>query len=111
MHFAGEDGIDTGAMSKEFLSSAIDNTRREMFPNGSPTDSMLYVHKGFFHTCAQISSISIVQGGPPPCFCEECVYNMLIIPEIDMNQFTAAHHRTKHENEMLVRIENDPKEM
>lgn len=111
VHFAGEDGIDTGAMSKEFLSSAIDHIRSLMFPNGSPTDSMLYAHKGFFHTCAQISLVSIVQGGPPPCLFEECVYNMLINQEVDMNQLTAAHHLTKHENEMLARIANDPKEM
>ena len=28
-----------------------------------------------------------------------------------MNQLTAAHHLTKHENEMAARIANDPKEM
>ena len=111
VNFAGEDGIDTGAMSKEFLSLAIDHIRSLMFPHGSPTDSMLYAHKGFFHPCAQISLVSIVQGGPPPCLFEECVYNMLINQEVEMNQLTTTQHLTKHENEMLARIANDPKEM
>ena len=114
VHFAGEDGIDTGAMSKEFLTLVIDQIRSLMFPHGSPTDSMLYAHyahKGFFHTCAQISLVSIVQGGPPPCLFEECVYNMLINQEVDMNHLTAAQHLTKHENELLTRIANDPKGM
>ena len=111
VHFAGEDGIDTGAMSKEFLTLVIEQMRSLMFPHGSPTDSMLYAHKGFFHTCAQISLVSIVQGGSPPWLFEECVYNMLINQEVDMNQLTAAQSLTKHENELLTRIANDPKGM
>lgn len=56
-------------------------------------------------------SYSIVQGGPPSYLFEECVYNMLINQEVDINQLTAAQHRTKHENELLTRIANDPKGM
>ena len=111
VHFAGEVGIDTGAMSKEFLSSAIDYIRSQMFPNGSPTDSVLYAHKGFFYICGQICLVSIVQGGPPPYLFEERVYQMLINQEVDVNQLTAVQHLTKHEKEMLEGIGNDPNEM
>lgn len=65
VQFAGEGGIDTGAMSKEFLSLATDHIRSLMFLYGSPTDYMLYAHKEFFHTWAHISLASTVQGGPP----------------------------------------------
>lgn len=78
VHFAGEDGIDNGAMAKEFLTTAIDNIRSRIFPNGGPIDSMLYVHNGFFYACGQVCIVSIAQGGPPPCLLEECVYDMLI---------------------------------
>ena len=46
VHFAEEEGIDTGAIHKEFLSSIISDISREMFPNGAPIDSMLNVHNG-----------------------------------------------------------------
>lgn len=48
VHFAGEDGIDTGGMAQEFLANSIKDIGREFFPNGSPIVSMLHVHNVFF---------------------------------------------------------------
>ena len=109
VHFAGEEGIDSGAMAREFLTHAFDHMRSQMFQNGAPTDSMLYAHNGFFCACGQISVVSIVQGGPPPCLFEECVYNMLVNQEVDMTKLSAHEHLTEHERELLDNIKIDPK--
>lgn len=47
VHFAGEDGIDTGAMAKEFLSSAVYYIRKEVFPGGVPTDCCTLIKDSF----------------------------------------------------------------
>lgn len=48
VHFAGEDGIDSGAMAQEFLACATHEIGKQFFPGGVPVDSMLHVHDGFF---------------------------------------------------------------
>ena len=108
VHFAGEDGIDSGAMAKEFFTSAIDKIGKNIFPNGSPVSSMLNVHNGTFHTCGQIVAASIAQGGPPPCFLEECIYDMLVNQDVDMNALVAEKHLTSHEQAVLTAITDDP---
>ena len=77
MHFNGEAGIDTGAMSQEFLAEVISDMGREMFPDGSPTDSTYYVQNGTFRTCGEIVAVSLAQGGPPPCSLEQWVYESM----------------------------------
>ena len=92
VHFNGEAGIDTGAMSQEFLAEVISDMGREMFLDGSPTDSTYYVQNGTFRTCGEIVAVSLAQGGPPPpCFLEQCVYesmskssDMISIEESDL---------------------------
>lgn len=85
VHFAGEDGIDTGGMAHEFLANSIKDIGREFFPNGSPIDSMLHVHNGFFLASAQIVTVSLVRGGPPPQFLKDINYNLLVNPQQDLS--------------------------
>ena len=80
VHYAGEDGIDTGAITKKYLSETISNISSCVFPEEAPIDSMLYVHNGNFRICGQIIVVSLVHGGPPPCFFEENAYKMLCDP-------------------------------
>ena len=68
VHYAGEDGIDTGAITKEYLLEMISNISSCVFPEGAATDYMLYVHNGYFSICGEITVVSLVNGGPPPCF-------------------------------------------
>ena len=56
VHFAGENGVDDGALSKVFLTRAINEIGLKMFPGGFPIDSMLSVQNGDFITCGQICS-------------------------------------------------------
>ena len=73
VHYDGEEGIDMGAFTKEYLSETISNISSCVFNEGAPIDSMLYVHNGYFRICGEITVVSLVSGGPPPCFFEENV--------------------------------------
>ena len=55
VHYAGEDGIDTGAITKEHLSETISNISSCVFPEETPMDSMLYVHSGYFRFSGEIT--------------------------------------------------------
>ena len=46
--FLGENGIDTGAIAKEFLTLKVQQIASNMFPNGVPIDSMLNAANGSF---------------------------------------------------------------
>ena len=68
-----------------------------MFPDGSPTDSIYYVQNGTFRTCGEIVAVSLAQGGPSPCFLEQCVYesmsksiDMISIEESDLTKNRTA---------------------
>ena len=70
VNYAGEDGTDMGAITKEYLSETISNISSSVFPEGAPIDSILYVHNSYFRICGEITVVSLVSGGPPPCFFE-----------------------------------------
>ena len=70
-----------------------------MFPDGSPTDSTCYVQNGTFRTCGEIVAVSLAQGGPPPCFLEQCVYESMS-KSIDMISIEESD-LTKKEQQLL----------
>ena len=80
VHYPGEDGIDTGAITKKYLSETISNISSCVFPEEAPIDSMLYVHNGNFRICGQITVVSPVHGGPPPCFFKKMLTKCFVIP-------------------------------
>ena len=109
VHFAGEEGIDTGAIHKEFLSNFISDISREMFPNGAPIDSMLNVHNGWFRICGEIVVVSLVNGSPPPCFLDESVYRMLVdLQSVYIQNLNISKHLTSSEIEFIKEIEKEP---
>ena len=59
-------------MSQEFLPQVTSDMGREMFPDGSPTDSTYHVQNRNYRTCGEIVAVSLAQGGPPPYFLEQC---------------------------------------
>ena len=98
VHFVGEEGIDTGAIHREFLSKIISDISRKMFPNRASVDSMLNVHYGWFRMCGEIVVVSLVDGGPPPCFLDESVYKMLVDPRsVDIQNLNISKHLTGSE--------------
>ena len=111
VHYAGEDGTDMGAITKEYLSETISNISSCVFPEGALIDSMLYVHNGYFRICGEITIVSLVNGGPPPCFFEENIYKMLSDPNsVDLQNLSMKEHLTRKEVEKMTDIENNPTE-
>jgi hypothetical protein len=77
IHFIAEDGIDSGALRKEFLENTMQEIKTCMFPNGSPIHSTYHVQNGNFRTCGEIVASSIAQDGPAPCFFEPCAFDAI----------------------------------
>ena len=93
VHFIAEDGVDSGALRKEFLENTMQEIKAVMFPN----DIQHIMHKmEIFCTCGEIVAASIAQGGPAPCFSESCAFDA-IWKEVDLlnihdEDLTAEEH-------------------
>lgn len=107
VHFSGEQGIDSGAMAKEFFTITLPNIGSVIFPNGQPVDSTFHVHNGNFKACGEIVAASIAQGGPAPCFLEESVYGLMADPNVPLQQLESEKHLTTSDGELLNAIKED----
>lgn len=105
--YHGEEGIDSGAMGKEFLTQMIQGIGSTMFPAGGPMNSTYHIQNGHFRACGQIAAVSLAQGGPAPCFLEECVYNLLVNPEVDVKNLSAESHLTAADQSIINQIRED----
>lgn len=105
--YHGEEGIDSGAMGKEFLTQMIQGIGSTMFPAGGPMNSTYHIQNGNFRACGQIAAVSLAQGGPAPCFLEECVYNLLVKPEVDVKNLSAESHLTAADQSIINQIRED----
>ena len=68
----------------------------------------MHVHDGFFLACGQIVAVSLVQGGPPPLFLTEGSFQLLVSPNIDINELNEDFHLTPDEKSLLESIREDP---
>ncbi|KAK3737851.1 hypothetical protein QZH41_004789 [Actinostola sp. cb2023] len=107
VQYHGEEGVDNGAIAKEFLSEITKDIRRTMFPDGSPINSTYHVQNGNFKACGQIIAVSLAQGGQPPCFIDESVYDLLIDPDVDLKELDQEKYLTAKEKEMINSIKED----
>ena len=105
VHYSGEEGIDSGAITLEFLERSIADMAQSMFPDGAPVESSFLVQNGSFRTCGEIVAVSLAQGGPPPCFLEQCTYESAF-KEIDMMNIGEENLTTK-ENKLLEEVRSD----
>ena len=105
--YHGEQGIDSGAIGKEFLTQMMLNIGKTMFPQGSPINSTYHIQNGNFRACGQIAAVSLAQGGPAPRFLDECVYNLLINPEVDIKDLSPERNLTKSDRDILNSIQED----
>ena len=110
VHFTGEDGIDDGALSKTFLTRAVDQISTTFFPDGVPKDSMLHVQNGDFKACGQIVAYSLTHDGPPPCFLDNSAVSLLMDDKIDKEKLDIHSQFTKSEKEMLAAVTVNPEE-
>ncbi|XP_051997737.1 uncharacterized protein LOC127654573 [Xyrauchen texanus] len=91
--FIGEAGIDTGALSKEFLTEMMHGIERRLFEgSGKKGKSLVYsicdLENGFYRTAGEIFSVSLAQGGPAPCFFRNWCYQFLTTGDFDDLQLT-----------------------
>ena len=67
--YAGEDGIDSGAIALEFFENSV----QLCFLMENPLN-LLSIYRMEISILGQIVSASYAQGGPPPCFLDESSY-------------------------------------
>ncbi|XP_058240290.1 uncharacterized protein LOC131349006 isoform X1 [Hemibagrus wyckioides] len=77
--FFGESGIDTGALSKEFLTEMLAEIEKKLFLGSTDKKgkNLLYclnrLDHNYFRTAGEVIAASMAQGGPLPNFmCEWC---------------------------------------
>lgn len=107
VHFSGEEGIDSGAMAKEFFTSTLPNIASVMFPGGKPLESTFHVQNGNFKACGQVVASSLAQGGPAPCFLDESVYSLLVNPSVPVHELDPQKHLTPSDRLLLNSVRTD----
>ena len=105
--FLGEDGIDTGALTREFFTDVVPVIGHTLFPNGSPIDSTYHVQNGNFRTSGEIVASSLANGGPPPCFMDERAFRSMVNPGIDASKMETEDGMTLTERQLLDIVRND----
>ena len=104
--YCGENGIDTGALSQEFFSSVVLDIGKSMFPDGAPINSIYNVQNKSFKTCGEIVAASLSQGGPPPLFLAESVYELMLTLEVNLDNLDTETHFTPKDKELFEQIRN-----
>ena len=62
-----------------------------------------------FEICREIVVVSLVNGGPPPCFLDENVYRMLVDHQsVDIQNLNISKHLTSSEIKFIKEIEKEP---
>ena len=107
VHYSGEDGIDSGAIAKEFFRTTLDDIGSDMFPSGSPVDFMFHVQNGHFRICGEMVAASLAQGGPVPQFLDQAAYDSMVSDIPDFENIDDSN-LTRAEQETLAAIAKDP---
>ena len=105
--YLGEDGIDSGALAREFFSDTIAQIGTTLFPGGAPVDSTLYVRNGTFRTAGEIVVTSLAQNSPPPNFLDTVVFDTLVNLDMDIRALSLERHLTSEERKMCDTIKQD----
>jgi hypothetical protein len=105
--FSGEQGIDSGAMGKEFFTLTLSKIGSSMFPRGIPVDSTLHIQNGNFKACGEIIAASLAQGGPAPRCLDATVYDLLVNPSISLQELNCETNLTASDRILLDSILED----
>ena len=84
IRYLGEEGIDSGALAREFFAETISEIGKTSFPEGAPADFTLYVRNESFRTAGEIVAASLAQNGPPPNFLAPVIFDTLINLNMDI---------------------------
>jgi hypothetical protein len=105
--FLEEDGIDSGALAREFFTDVVPAIGEVLFPNGTPLDSTYHVQNGNFRACGEIVASSLANGGPPPCFMDEKAFQNLVHLEMNALDTDAENCMTATEKEIIDNVKSD----
>ena len=106
--YLGEDGIDTGALTREFFTDLNCAISQEIFPNGSPVHSTFLIQNGYYRSIGELVATSLAQNGPPPCFLEEAVFDTLVnYKKVDPRNLSLDKHLTPAEREQIELIKEN----
>ena len=105
--YLGEEGIDSGALAREFFSDTIAQIGSTLFPAGTPVESTLYVRNESFRTAGQIVATSMAQNGPPPNFLDPVVFDTMVNLDMDIRALTPDKHLTSEEKKKFDIIKED----
>ena len=104
--YLGEIGIDDGALTREFFSTTVPEIGKKIFPEGRPMDSTHFVQNGTFRAAGEIVSASLAQGGPPPCFLDESVFETMVNSDVNPRSLRLSH-LTESERQLLQNIKEN----
>ena len=105
--YLGEDGIDSGALAREFFSDTITQIGSILFPGGTPVESTLFVRNETFRTAGEIVATSLAQNGPPPNFLDAVAFDSLINLDMDIRALSPDKHLTSEEKKLFDAIRQD----
>ncbi|XP_076829285.1 uncharacterized protein LOC143475336 isoform X4 [Brachyhypopomus gauderio] len=94
--FFGEAGIDTGALSKEFLTEMLAEIERKLFvcsadkKGKNPLYCLNSLDQNYFRSAGEIMAASLAQGGPPPAFMREWCFRYPCSGDSDSIQVSAT---------------------
>ncbi|XP_056599036.1 uncharacterized protein LOC130417481 [Triplophysa dalaica] len=94
--FFGEAGVDSGALSKEFLTEMIAEIETRLFIAGvdkkgkNPVYCLNSLDRNYFRSAGEIMTVSLAQGGPPPVFLRAWCFQYLCTGDYDSIQVTTS---------------------
>ncbi|KAL9986031.1 hypothetical protein ACROYT_G000087 [Oculina patagonica] len=105
--YLGEEGIDSGALAREYFSDTITQIGSTLFPGGSPVESTLFVRNETFRTAGEIVATSLAQNGPPPNFLNAVTFDSLINLNMDIRALSPEKHLTSEQQKLFDTIRED----
>ncbi|XP_030591233.1 uncharacterized protein LOC115784225 isoform X2 [Archocentrus centrarchus] len=108
--FFGEAGIDTGALSREFLTEMLAEVENRLFVGGSdkkgknPVYCLNSLDSNFFRSVGEIMAASLAQGGPCPNFLRDWCFRYLCSGDSDSIQVSASDVTDFELSQLIERI-------
>ncbi|XP_041864788.1 G2/M phase-specific E3 ubiquitin-protein ligase-like [Melanotaenia boesemani] len=108
--FFGEAGIDTGALSREFLTEMLAEVENRLFAGGSdkkgknPVYCLNSLNSNYFRSVGEMMAASLAQGGPCPNFLREWCFKYLCTGDSDSIQVSASDVTDFELSQLIERI-------
>uniref|UniRef100_A0AAV2KK99 HECT domain-containing protein n=1 Tax=Knipowitschia caucasica TaxID=637954 RepID=A0AAV2KK99_KNICA len=109
--FIEENGFDTGALGKEFLTEMIAEIEKRLFVGGvdkkgkNPVYCLGSLDKNYFRAAGEIMAASIAQGGPLPSFMRKWCYAYICSGDADDIQVTSDDVTDVELSQLITKIQ------